>query len=58
MVGGVFGLAEAGTFKNIASYIIDTASKGSGQISFPSIMILLATGIVGVLGIRRREKKS
>lgn len=58
MVGGVFGMAEAGIFKSIASYFIDSATGGSGQISFPAIMILLATGIVGVLGIRRRGKKS
>jgi hypothetical protein len=29
----------------------------AGKIPWPAFMILLATGIIGILGIRRRGKK-
>ena len=57
-VGSAIGFVEPGIFEDIASYFRIGASKGSGKISFPVIIILLATGIIGVLGIRRRGKKS
>ena len=58
MICGFIVFVEASIFEDIASYLTNSASKGSGQISFPAIMILLAAGIIGVLGIRRRGKKS
>jgi hypothetical protein len=51
------GFAEAGTFMNIIAYIETNTPMGAGKISGPPFMILLATGIIGILGIRRRGKR-
>jgi hypothetical protein len=57
-VYGFIGLAEAGTFTDIITHLKTYTSMDAGKISWPAFMILLATGIVGILGIRRRGKKS
>lgn len=57
VVYGFIGLAEAGIFTGIIAHLTITASNGPGQIPWPAIMILLATGIIGILGIRRRGNK-
>lgn len=57
VVYGFIGLAEAGIFTGIIAHLKITASNGPGQIPWPAIMILLATGIIGILGIRRRGNK-
>jgi len=57
-VYGFIGVAEAGIFKDIMAQLKIGVSKGSGQIPWPALIILLATGIIGILGIRRRGKKS
>jgi hypothetical protein len=57
-VYGFIGLAEAGTVTDIIAHLKTYTSMDAGKISWPAFMILLATGIVGILGIRRRGKKS
>ena len=57
-VCGFIGLAQAGIFTDIITYIKTNMPMGAGKIPWPAFMILLATGIVGILGIRRRGKKS
>jgi len=56
-VFGFVGSAEASIFADLFAYLKINALKGAGQIPWPAIMILLATGIIGILGIRRRGKK-
>ncbi|MEJ2728888.1 MAG: hypothetical protein P8185_10330 [Deltaproteobacteria bacterium] len=51
------GFAEAGTFADIIAYIKTNTPMGAGKIPWPAFMILLATGIVGILGIRRKGKR-
>jgi hypothetical protein len=51
------GFAEAGTFSDIIAYVKANTPMGAGKIPWPAFMILLATGIIGILGIRRRGKK-
>jgi len=57
-VYGFIGLAEAGIFESILSQFKSNALNGAGQIPWTAILILLATGIIGFLGIRRKGKKS
>ena len=57
-VYGFIGLAEAGIFTDIIAYLKTSTFLGAGKIPWPAFMILLATGIIGILGIRRRGKKS
>jgi hypothetical protein len=57
-VYGVIGMAEAGIFRDFIVHLKTTTSMGAGKIPWPAFMILLATGIIGLLGIRRRGKKS
>jgi hypothetical protein len=56
-VYGLIGLAEAGIFESILSQLKNNASNAAGQIPWTAILILLATGIIGFLGIRRKGKK-
>ena len=59
LVLGVFtGLAKAGLFTDIIAHFNTNASMDSGNIPWQAVIILLATGIIGILGIRRRGKKS
>ena len=51
------GLAEAGTIKDIIAYIKTNTPVGAAKIPWPAFMILLATGIIGILGIRRKGKR-
>lgn len=53
-VCGFIGLAEAGILADIIKYIKTNMPLGAGKIPWPAFMILLATGIIGILGIRRR----
>ena len=56
---GVFtGLAKAGIFNDIIAHFNAGSLMDSFNIPWPAFIILLATGIVGILGIRRRGKKS
>jgi hypothetical protein len=57
-VYGFIGLAEAGIFTDIFAHLKTNTSMGAGKIPWTTFMILLATGIIGILGIRRRGKKS
>ena len=56
-VFGFVGSAEASIFADLFAYLKINALKGAGQIPWSAIMILLATGIIGILGIRRKGKK-
>jgi hypothetical protein len=56
-VYGFIGLAEAGIFKDIIAHLKTNTSIGAGKTPWTAFMILLATGIIGILGIRRRGKK-
>jgi hypothetical protein len=51
------GFAEAGTFTDIIAYIKTNTPMGAGKIPWSAFMVLLATGIVGILGIRRKGKR-
>jgi hypothetical protein len=51
---GFFGLAEAGIFSNIITHFQNNSVIGKGQIPFPALMFLLAIGIIGFIGIRRK----
>ena len=57
-VYGFIGLAEAGIFESIINQFKNNVSNGVGQIPWTAALILLAAGIIGFLGIRRKEKKS
>jgi hypothetical protein len=57
-VYGFIGLAEAGIFTDIIVHLKTNTLMDAGKIPWPAFMILLATGIIGILGIRRRGKKS
>jgi hypothetical protein len=57
-VYGFIGSAEAGIFTDIITHLKTSTSLGAGKIPWSAFMILLATGIIGILGIRRRGKKS
>ena len=54
----VIGLAEISAVNNFFSHLKQYATSGPGQIPWPAIMILLAIGVIGFLGIRRRRKKT
>jgi hypothetical protein len=56
-VSSFIGFAETGTFTGIIAYIKTNTPIGAGKIPWPAFMILLATGIIGILGIRRRGKR-
>jgi hypothetical protein len=56
-VCGFIGFAAAGIFSDITTFIKTNAPMGAGKIPWSVFMILLATGIIGILGIRRRGKK-
>jgi hypothetical protein len=56
-VYGVIGLAEAGIFNSILIQLKNNLSNSAGQIPWTAVLILLATGIIGFLGIRRKGKK-
>jgi len=51
------GFAEANILTDIIRYIKSNVPMSAGKIPWPAFMILLATGIIGILGIRRRGKK-
>jgi hypothetical protein len=51
------GFAEAGILTDIITYIKTNVPLSAGKIPWPAFMILLATGVIGILGIRRRGKK-
>jgi len=53
-VYGIIGLAEAGIFTDIIAHLKTSTFLDAGKIPWPAFMILLATGIIGILGIRRR----
>jgi len=55
-VVGFIGFAEANIFADLVTYFKSNASNGFGQIPWSALMVLLATGIIGILGIRRRGK--
>jgi hypothetical protein len=57
-VYGFIGLAEASIFDGLFSSLYVNLSNTSGQFSWPVVFTLLVSGIVGILGIRRRGKKS
>jgi hypothetical protein len=50
-------LAEVGIFTDIIAHLKTYPTMGAGTIPWPAFMILLVTGIIGILGIRRRGKK-
>jgi len=54
---GLIGFVEVGIFADLIAYLKISISNGLGQIPSPAIIILLATGIIGILGIRRKGKK-
>jgi len=56
-VCGFIGFAEADILTDIITYIKTKTPMSAGKIPWPAFMILLATGIIGILGIRRRRKK-
>jgi hypothetical protein len=56
-ITGFIGFAEAGIFTDIIAYLKANTPMGAGKIPWQAVMILLATGIIGILGIRRRGKK-
>jgi len=58
MVYGFIGLAEAGIFESIILQFKNNASTAAGQIPWSAVLILLAIGVIGFLGIRRKGKKS
>jgi polyferredoxin len=53
-VCGFIAFAEAGIFTDIITYIKTNVPMAAGKIPWSAFMILLATGIIGILGIRRR----
>ena len=53
-VCGFIEFAEAGIFTDMIMYIKTNVPMGAGKIPWSAFMILLATGIIGILGIRRR----
>ena len=57
-VYGFIGLAEADIFESILSQMKESVSGSGGQIPWTAVLILLATGIIGFLGIRRKGTKS
>lgn len=57
-VYGFIGLSEAGIFESIFNQFKNNTAGGTGQIPWTVVLILLATGIIGFLGIRRRGNKS
>ena len=57
-VYGFIGLAETGLLESIISQFKSNVSNGTGQIPWTVVLILLVTGIIGILGIRRKGKKS
>ena len=57
-VYGFIGLAEADVLENMFIQLKNNVSNGAGQIPWTAVLVLLATGIIGFLGIRRKGKKS
>ena len=54
LIYGFIGLAEAGIFTDIITHFKLNGLMGPGQIPLPTFMFLLAIGIIGFLGIRRK----
>jgi hypothetical protein len=54
LIYGFIGLAEAGVFTDIITHLKINGQLGPGQIPLPAFMFLLAIGIIGILGIRRK----
>ena len=54
LIYGFIGLAEAEIFIDIITHFKQNGLMGSGQIPLPTFMFLLAIGIIGFLGIRRK----
>ncbi|MBW2472724.1 MAG: hypothetical protein JRE18_11660 [Deltaproteobacteria bacterium] len=48
------GMAKAGIFTDIIAHFNTSFSMDSGSIPWPAFIILLATGIIGILGIRSK----
>ncbi len=57
-VYGFIGLAEAGIFESIIIQFKNNVSNGAGELPWTAALILLAVGIIGFFGIRRKGKKS
>ena len=55
---GFVGFAKAGIFTDLIAHLKTNTSMDGGNIPWTAFIILLATGIIGILGIRRRGKKS
>ena len=55
---GFVGLTKADIFTDIIAHFKANTSMDAGNIPWTAFIILLATGIIGILGIRRRGKKS
>ena len=54
LIYGFFGLAEAGVFTDIITHFKQNGLRGPSQIPLPAFMFLLAIGVIGFLGIRRK----
>ena len=54
LIYGFIGLAEAGVFTDIITHFRQNGLMGPGKIPLPAFMFLLAIGIIGFLGIRRK----
>lgn len=54
LIYGFIGMAEAGIFSNLITHFKHNGLMGPGQIPLPAFMFLLAIGIIGFLGIRRK----
>ncbi|NIW00326.1 hypothetical protein GWN26_14875 [Candidatus Saccharibacteria bacterium] len=54
LIYGFIGLAEAGVLTSIITQLKQNGIMGPGQIPLPTFMFLLAIGIIGFLGIRRK----
>lgn len=54
LIYGFIGLAEAGVFTDIITHFKQNGLMSPGKIPLPAFMFLLAIGIIGFLGIRRK----
>jgi len=54
LIYGFFGLAEAGVFTDIITHFKQNGLMGPGRIPLSAFMFLLAIGVIGFLGIRRK----
>ena len=55
LIYGFIGLAEAGILTDIITHLKHNGITVPGQIPFSVLMFLVAIGIIGFLGIRRKE---